>query len=631
MMLTVTSVTSNSIPRGRRLLGGWLSQRQRPSLPTRGSTAVQSFTTHPTILSVLELSRGGSEDDDDEEEDDEDKEEEDDDDDDEEEEDDDEDEESPLALTSTDATQVMIEEILVVSQKAAVSTVQFMTQVIRVTSQALQRCLHAALMEEPEQDADLPTLGRIGKGLERMVIALLDFSPTEATSEDDEPKDKATAVPLPERKIKMQSTTKKQLKSSNHKRGKPQDVEEGDSEESNDDDETGDKQVSSSAPAPKAQVDFGDYLQKAYQLEDSAVSRKSMETPPCIVHSGSLSDALALARSQARLLLVLIPSHPAAKRASKKANNHISADVAALTAFLSKDVSRMANRKARKSGPKGGQTGSFVLWSALPGSPEATAAMKRLKLSITNSQGTKRPILAAVYAARPTSGGGRGLVPKLLAQHHASPPPSPDIMAAWMNALRKRHAARYVQMQKELQEIEWFQERKAGYHSSAKTDREEQERQEKEEALEKERQLQEEQRQAALLERRKRLEQDLPDEPEPSADVKTIALRLSASLTTNTTKGEIPAPERLKRRFSADTPLATIFDWVDVVLELERETVILTTLNGKQSFSWNNVEDKESTVATVGSSKMMAFWVKTQEEEKEDTEDDPKSADSKED
>ncbi|KAL7563832.1 hypothetical protein ACA910_019563 [Epithemia clementina (nom. ined.)] len=570
----------------------------------------RSFSSTLKSQCVLDISRGGAISDVDEDEEEEEEEEDDD------EEDEEEDDEPPLALTSqspsssasVETTQQMMDEILVVTQKAAATTLQIMGHAVRVVGQALQRSLHAALMEEPSDDSELPTLTRIFKGLGRMVTALLDVQPTTTSS----PKLVFSVVAKEQEARDASSKSKKRR----------QEISDDDGDDADQDNNPSSRTATttpqqSSLPSTKSPVDFGDYLQKAYHLpEELSTARKALDNP-CLVHTGSFSDALAAARSQARLLLVLIPC--------QKASARHAGDFAALTAFLSTDVAQMAHRKARKSGPKGETSGSFCLWSALPGSPEATVALKRLQLSLVNSQGTKRPIVAVVYAARPNQ--SNQLIPRVLAQHHASPPPLPDMMAAWMNALRKRHAARYVQMQKEVQELEWHRERQHGYQSSIQSDLKEQERQARESKLAKQRQEQEEQRRAAMEQRRKQLEQALPKEPDAtsssSSTTKTVALRLSTPLTLPDNKKEQRA-SALQRRFSSDTPLATIFNWVDVVLQVERETVILTTLNGRQAYSWKDVapdeeeeEEEEdgatttTTLAHVGSSKMMAFWVKT--------------------
>ena len=563
---------------------------------------------------VMDLPRGGgpavSEDD-------EDDDEEEDDDDEEEEEEEVEDDDGDSLVLEVDNTQQILEEILAVSQNAALTTIRFMARTIRFAGRALQRSLVAGLSEEPPEDSNLPTLARIGKCLERMITALLDFS---------------TFSPSV-----LSVSTGSQIENRRRSRNQQDAEPNGKDDEEEEEDANGKTEPVRTIPQ-KASVDFGDYLQKAYKLPESSISRNTLDHP-CIIHTGSFSDALTTARRHARLLLVLITSKgPNTKKRNNKNNNNNgkdsaagSSDLAALTSFLSKDVSQMANRRARKSGPKP-EAGSFVLWSALPGSPEAALAMKRLQLSLTNSHGSQRPIVAVVYAAKavdPRTGRPR-MAPKLLAQHHASPPPSADMMAAWMNALRKRHAARYVQMQKDVQEVEWYKERKEGYQSSAKLDLERQQREKQLAAEAKALEEREKKQRAALLKRRLQLEEQLPEEPESSSssEIKTVALRLSSSSSSKSGQGSSKPQQRLQRRFLSDTPLSTVFNWVDVALEMERETIVLTTLNGRNIYSWKDVQPKGGdggdttttatlTLANVGPSKMVGFWVKQRQEQDE--------------
>ena len=54
-------------------------------------------------------------------------------------------------------------------------------------------------------------------------------------------------------------------------------------------------------------------------------------------------------------------------------------------------------------------------------------------------------------------------------------------MAAWLNALRKRHAKQYASMHHELKEAQLFKERTEGYKSSVVSDIQRKEREQKEE------------------------------------------------------------------------------------------------------------------------------------------------------
>lgn len=144
------------------------------------------------------------------------------------------------------------------------------------------------------------------------------------------------------------------------------------------------KATEKSQVEPTSASDFGSYLSQAYGVVDG---REDAEKSPIL--GGSLNDALKIARSSAKLLVVLIPSVAPNKSKQKT-------DGKAITSFLSAEVAKVANKKARKKG----ETASFVLWSAKAGSSEATQAMKRLKAKPTSSKGEKRPILSVVYPAQ---------------------------------------------------------------------------------------------------------------------------------------------------------------------------------------------------------------------------------------
>ena len=337
-------------------------------------------------------------------------------------------------------------------------------------------------------------------------------------------------------------------------------------------------------------LDFGSYLGNVYGVDPGRDVLDELEP----ILTGSFQDALKQARSQARLLVVLIPAHQPAKKDK--------GDVEAVESFLSEDVAIVVKKKAKK----GSGTGSFVLWSAKATSPEAALAIKRLKAQTTNAKGKKRPILLAVYPNQVLDSSGRvKMVPRLLAQHHCSPPPSADTMAAWLNALRKRHAKQYTTMQTELREIELFQERKEGYKNSVKTDIESKKKEEREAAERKAREEAEKKRAEELRQRRVTLEENLPDEPDKSdATAKTVALRLADG-------------RSAQRRFPADASLETVFGWVDVVFAIEQETVTLTTMNGKLSFCW---DDRETTLEDSGLPKMAGLRVTVSKKKSDDNE-----------
>jgi ATPase subunit of ABC transporter with duplicated ATPase domains len=188
------------------------------------------------------------------------------------------------------------------------------------------------------------------------------------------------------------------------------------------------------------------------------------------------------------------------------------------------------------------------------------------------------------------------MVPKVVAQHHCSPPPSSETMASWLNSLRKRHGKQYLAMQTVLKELQYFKERKDGYQESKKSDKERQKREQEEAQRLLEEQQAEQERLDALEERRKQLLQSLPEEA-TGKDAKKIALRFADG-------------RSAQRSFHPDQPLTDVFNWVDAMYEIERETVILTTMNGKQTLVW---DDHAKTLMDAGVDKNTGFRVSSQE------------------
>ena len=173
-------------------------------------------------------------------------------------------------------------------------------------------------------------------------------------------------------------------------------------------------------------------------------------------------------------------------------------------------------------------------------------------------------------------------------------------MSSWMNALRKRHGKQYIQMQTDVKEMKLYQERKEGYIDSVLSDKQRKAKEAKEEAERKAQEVKEAARQAEIDARRIELAQSLPEDVKKGNDVKKVALRFADGRSG-------------QRGFSSDQPLSVVFNWVDAMFEVERETVVLTTLNGKQTFSWDDADEtkKNQTLAEAGLNKMTAFRVAT--------------------
>jgi Skp family chaperone for outer membrane proteins len=187
------------------------------------------------------------------------------------------------------------------------------------------------------------------------------------------------------------------------------------------------------------------------------------------------------------------------------------------------------------------------------------------------------------------------IVPSLLVQHHGNPPPEPEEMAAWMNSLRKRHAKQYEKLQKQVHDLQIYNEIKEGVKDSIKSDKKREKEEAEAEAARKAKEEAEAARQAAIEERRKTLLDELPEEKKGS-DVKRIALRF-------------PDGRKGERGFDPGQPVSVLFNWVDAIFEIERENVVLTTMNGKMTFSWEEEGSSDTSLEDAGLGKSTAFRV----------------------
>lgn len=358
-----------------------------------------------------------------------------------------------------------------------------------------------------------------------------------------------------------------------------------------------DGQVLTDIPATLAH-DFGLHISTHYGVN---ASRYDNGMPPATpIHGGTLKDALESARQEARCLLVLIP-------ASKPHRNVV--DTSALTSFLSAEVAILTEERPLPQSKKNNvNTGSFLLWSAKATSSEASLALKRFAKLGGVQIHKHRPLLLVVYPATVLDKmtGTVQTVPKVLAQHHCSPPPTATKMVDWLIAIRERHSREYMKLRKVRQESIWTKERTADYQDSAMRDAENRLRHEQAKrdhmAAEKVR----EERLNAILTRREELRSTIPDEPDASTpEVKTVALRFANGQTG-------------QRRFAPSTKLTDLFNWVDAMFDLERETVVLVSMNGKQSFEWINKSDDIPTLEEAGFGKMVGLRVTIKKKETDD-------------
>mmetsp|Transcript_21187 Transcript_21187/g.24179 ORF Transcript_21187/g.24179 Transcript_21187/m.24179 type:complete len:546 (-) Transcript_21187:97-1734(-) len=358
--------------------------------------------------------------------------------------------------------------------------------------------------------------------------------------------------------------------------------------------------------------DLGKYLSSEYNVPDNRIENCTD------MLSGTIGDASIQARTMARLLVVFIPS-----------NKDDDADCGIVRSLLSSDVSRIGEKKSRKKAT----TGSFLFWSAEYGSSDAKEAMKRLKAKQPAGKKQRRPVLLVAYPARiiNTNTGIPQIVPRVVAQHHCSPPPLD--MSKWLNALRKRHGSKeYASMLHDVRETHLLQERMMGYKESVRNDEERKEKVQQEERERIALEQQQKEHEKRIQERRLELKESLPEEPakKPSdKNIMTIALRFVAD-------GRVG-----QRRFESDTELEVVFNWIDAMYDIERETVTLQTMNGQKTFEWDST-DRNKTLKDVEFKRMTGLRVMIQEKKKDenadkdpdkdddDTKDDDKDSDDEE-
>eukprot|EP00429_Kryptoperidinium_foliaceum_P004954 CAMPEP_0176019992 /NCGR_PEP_ID=MMETSP0120_2-20121206/9673_1 /TAXON_ID=160619 /ORGANISM="Kryptoperidinium foliaceum, Strain CCMP 1326" /LENGTH=581 /DNA_ID=CAMNT_0017353079 /DNA_START=65 /DNA_END=1810 /DNA_ORIENTATION=+ len=470
---------------------------------------------------------------------------------------------------------------IVPATKKAALTVYKWTKKLTLTSYGMmQRAIQAAMeaddteVDGDDEEEEASVVQKIVSTVQRMIKAAFTFPETEDDEEEGEVSDDGSDF---EEEEAVEANVEDEVE-----------AEEAVVEKPKKEKKTKEKKKKQEKDVPTKPTDFGTYLATQYGVDDS----RTAEAPGSTVLGGSLATAMQEARAQARLLVVFIPSEKPKKGKESK-------EAIAIESILSAEVGEAANEKARN----GEDTGSFLFWSAKVGSSEATTAMKRLKAKPKSSKGGKCPVLMVVYPAMvvDSSTGQSKIVPKVLGQHHCNPPPASSAMSNWLGSLRKRHGKQYMAMQTVLKELQYFKERKEGYLDSAKSDKERQKREAEEEAKRLAAEKAEEERLEALATRRKELKESLPEEPEGN-DVKKIALRFADG-------------KSAQRRFRPDQPVVDIFNWVDAHFELEREKVVLTTLNGKQTLEW---EGAEQTLEDAGLGKNTGFRVTVKEDSKED-------------
>lgn len=161
----------------------------------------------------------------------------------------------------------------------------------------------------------------------------------------------------------------------------------------------------------------------------------------------------------------------------------------------------------------------------------------------------------------------------------------------------------YAKMQKDLKDAEFFKEREEGYSESVKSDNERKKQEKEEEAVRAAREKAEKERQEALEDRRVELRESLPEE-DMSKDAKKVALRFQDG-------------QSGQRQFSSNSVASDLFNWIDAVFEMEREKVVLTSMNGKITLKWDE-ETNDRLLEDIGLGRNTGFRVSEAQGEKEE-------------
>lgn len=232
-------------------------------------------------------------------------------------------------------------------------------------------------------------------------------------------------------------------------------------------------------------------------------------------------------------------------------------DTTCLQALLSDEVVRLAERKSKSVSPNG----SFLLW-----------------MEYSDAKKQRMRVLASANAVLGES----------------APVQNPERLVHYLSDIRKRHRKVLLKRFKRRQEQVWADERRDKYSESVESD----DRKQELEQLQAERRAKEAAeeiaRKQAILDRRVVLNDALPDELESGGIL--VALRF-------------PDGVKAQRRFVETEDMNTIFNWVDACFAHDRETVSLQTLNGKQTFTFDEALNVASLGETIGNKTSIAFRV----------------------
>jgi hypothetical protein len=364
-------------------------------------------------------------------------------------------------------------------------------------------------------------------------------------------------------------------------------------------------------------VGYGGDIESSSSTSSSSISSSEGASSSAILFSTqtSIDDALRLANTNARFLICYI-----AKR--NDANND-----AVETNLMSKDMIKLANQDPLKKGKSkkkknvsnrqpdnSEEDKSYYIWMT-DNDDDIEYAMKRLKLtppkpppksaatkssaSAVNKSKIPAPILSIICPTTSIDPATSKLrvTPRTLAQHHCRPPPSsPTAITAWAKSVRERHVREYVKLRHIRTEMKLLKERTQGYQSSIREDMAREMKEKQSLAMEEQKKEKERLHLEMLELRRTKLLANLIDEPTKDITDGVITVALRFAITNNNKGNKLPQQQgELRRRFIAsETRVNDVFDWIDAKFGYERETLVLSTMNGSKKFVYCDDDDDDN-------------------------------------
>jgi hypothetical protein len=141
-----------------------------------------------------------------------------------------------------------------------------------------------------------------------------------------------------------------------------------------------------------------------------------------------------------------------------------------------------------------------------------------------------------------------------------------------------------------------LKERTQGYQSSIREDMAREMKEKQSLAMEEQKKEKERLHLEMLELRRTKLLANLIDEPTKDITDGVITVALRFAITNNNKGNKLPQQQgELRRRFIAsETRVNDVFDWIDAKFGYERETLVLSTMNGSKKFVYCDDDDDDN-------------------------------------